>query len=245
MSDNHFTPVVHVFSIMWNEEYLLPYFLRHYSTFADTIFIFNDHSTDRTAEIAKAHPKVRLLDFNYDPGLHEDNFNDCFIKSYKQYSRGVADWVMCVDADELIYNRDIVGVLSEQHRRGIKALKCTGYIMVSEKLPTTKGQIYDECKIGTRSRGYDKPIVFSPEIDIKFGIGRHTAQLPPGIQAHKAKLTLLHYRYLSRDYIIERNAKSFPRWFGMDDKQKQYRTNGALKWYDNAIKTGQDLVEVV
>ena len=38
---------------MWNEEFMLPHFLKHYSKYADRIFIINDHSTDKTVEIAR------------------------------------------------------------------------------------------------------------------------------------------------------------------------------------------------
>ena len=54
---------IHVYNIVHNEEFLLPYYLRHYEQFADKIFIFDDESTDRTAEIAKAHPKVTYLKY--------------------------------------------------------------------------------------------------------------------------------------------------------------------------------------
>src|SRR3989338_1733301 len=107
---------VHIFSIMWNEEYILPYFLRHYSTFADKIFIINDHSTDKTTTIARSNNKVTVLDYKYKPGLDEANFNRCFTRYYKKYSRGVADWVMCVDADEFIYHPNLVQNLDYQRQ---------------------------------------------------------------------------------------------------------------------------------
>lgn len=236
---------VHIFSVMWNEEYLLPYFLRHYSTFADTIFIINDRSTDRTVEIAKAHPKVRLLDFPYSRGLNEEDQSNCFVESYKKYSRGIADWVMCVDADEIIYNKDIIGVLQEQRRRGVRVIKSTGYQMVSKTMPKNNGQIYDECKTGARSRGYDKPVIVDPALDVMFGIGRHTVQLPEGIQTAWAKLLLLHYRYLSRDFLIERNRVSFPRNLEMTDEMSVYRMKRALDWYDKVIKDPSQLEKVV
>src|SRR3990167_5587014 len=186
---------VHIYSIMWNEEYILPYFLRHYWAFADKIYIFNDHSTDKTAEIAKAHPKVVLLDFEYNQGLNEDDFNDCFVKAYKKYSRGIADWVMCVDADEIIYNPNFLAVLQHQRQKGLRVLKCAGYQMISRTKPVGHGQIYDESKSGGRSRGFDKPIIFDPAIDIKFGNGRHTIQVPEGVAIGRAKILLLHYKY--------------------------------------------------
>ena len=239
------TPKVHVFSIVWNEEYMLPYFLRHYSTFADTIFIINDHSTDKTAKIAKAHPKSQLLDFPYNRGLNEDDFSDCFADFYKQYSRGVADWVMCVDADELIYNADILGVLKQQRQRGVQVLKTTGYQMVAETPPTTIGQIYEECKVGGRSRGFDKPVVFDPELNITFGNGRHSVQVPEGIHVGRARLLLLHYKYLSRDFYINRSNIVYPRTSGMTDEIIGYRLKRALKWYDHVMQAPSELERVV
>lgn len=236
---------VHIFSIMWNEEYILPYFLRYYETFADKIFIFNDHSTDRTTEIAKAHPKVTLLEYPYGRMLHEGDHSDCFQNAYKKYSRGIADWVMCVDADEIIYNKDLLGVLRRQTENGMKILKSTGYQMVSEILPKTDKQLYEVCKTGGRSRGYDKPVILNPEIDVVFGEGRHSVQLPDGLQAVKAGLLLLHYRYLSRDFVINRAKTSYPRWYKMAEDQQTWRLDRALKWYDHVIKNPQELETVV
>ena len=64
---------IDVYSIVRNDRYILPYFLRHYSTFADRIFIIDDHSTDNTVEIVKANPKVTLLPFEYNRGMNEDD----------------------------------------------------------------------------------------------------------------------------------------------------------------------------
>lgn len=233
---------VHIFSIVWNEEYMLPYFLRHYETFADRIFIINDHSTDRTAEIAKANPKVVMLDFEYKRGLNEDDFSNCFVGSYKKYSRGVADWVMCVDSDEIIYNPNMRAVLEAQRKKGTRVLKCTGYQMISKEKPSGEGQIYDECNTGERSRGYDKTVVFDPTLDVTFGDGRHTLQVPGGVGIGRAKLLLLHYKYLSRDFYIERSKIVYPRTSGMTAEIIDYRLKRALDWYDKTIKTPTERV---
>ena len=183
---------------MRNEEALLPYFLRHYSTFADTIFIIDDKSTDKTVKIAKANKKVRLLDYKFTKDSYvEEERTACSEELYKKYSQGKADWVMCVDGDEFIYHQNLIAVLKEQQRRGAKVIKPSGYIMYSEGFPTTKGQIYKECFMGLRSQLYDKAVIFDPSIDVKFSSGRHEVYLPDGIDRARAKVLLLHYRYLS------------------------------------------------
>lgn len=227
---------IHVYSIMWNEEVLLPYFLRHYSGFADRIFVINDHSTDKTVEIAKKNKKVILLDFEYSRGLNENDFNRCFTDLYKKYSRKVADWVMCVDGDEFIYNESIRQSLETQRKNGVQIIKTTAYQMISDKIPQTKGQIYKECCWGLRSRGYDKPVVFDPALDITFGEGRHTIKSSQKIGPQWGKLCLLHYRYLSRDYYLKRSLESFAR-MNLSEDYKTYRINRGLNYYDKAIKS--------
>jgi len=182
---------------MRNEEALLPFFLRHYSTFADTIFIIDDKSTDKTVKIAKANKKVRFLDYKFSKDFVQEEYTACFEELYKKHSRGIADWVMIVDGDEFIYHQNLVEVLKEQKRRGAKVIRPTGYRMCSETFPTTKGQIYEECFMGLRTTLFDKPEIFDPSIDVKFSGGRHKVLLPDGIGRTRAGVLLLHYRYLS------------------------------------------------
>lgn len=226
---------IHVFSIVHNDEYILPYFLRHYSLFADKIFIIDDHSIDKTKDIVRTNPKVELLDFEYKRGMNETDFNDCFEKSYKKYSRGVADWVICADSDEFIYHKDILEVLKKQRENGVRIIKSAGYMMVSEILPSGDGQIYEENNLGVRFKGYDKPVIFDPTLDIKFGDGRHTIKNLDNVSIERAKILLLHYRYLSREYFIKRSTHLYER-ANMDKRTKDYRMKRGLAWYNNALK---------
>ena len=228
---------IHIYSIMRNEEFLLPYFLRHYSTFADKIFIIDDHSTDRTAEIAKANPKVELIPFPFERGLNEDDFSRCFEGSYRKYSQGIADWVMCVDGDEFVYTNNIYKNLDKHRHLGTGVLRCTAYTMVSEKLPSGNGQIYEESFMGARCRGFDKPIIFNPTIEIRFGDGRHKIKVPPGIEIKKSHFLLLHYRYLSESFFLERSKMDFSR-MDMSNEIKDYRINRGRKWYADVLKNG-------
>lgn len=233
---------IHVYSIVKNVEYLLPYFLRHYLTFADKIFIIDDCSTDRTKEIAISSSKVKLLNFKRTGIDFHDDVIETLESSYKKYSRGIADWVICVDSDEFIYHKDINNVLQKQCNAGAQVLKSIGYTMVSEKVPNKNGQIYDECKTGIRTRQYDKTVIFNPKNDITFGRGQHTTNVSGNVKFIDAGLLLLHYRYLSKEYFIERSNILYE-GIGFDNRTRKYRMKRGLAWYNKHLKSG--LIKVI
>lgn len=200
---------LHVYTIVWNEEFLLPYFLKHYAGVADRIFVIDDHSTDLTAQIAKAHPMVTYLEYPFE-GLNEQEFSDTFENLYKTYP---SDWAVCVDGDEFIHGLE--GLNFE--KSGV--LKTNGYMMIGKT-----GKLEDCNKV--RMRTFDKPVVFDPRLNVKFGDGRHTVNLP----TRDSDLELWHYKYPSREYYIQRNSVAYPRI--MNDKMTAYRLNRGLDWYD-------------
>lgn len=203
---------INVYSIVWENQFILPHFLKHYEKFADRIFIIDDHSTDRTAEIAKAHPLVSYSLYGF-TGLFEDEFNDTF---YSFYKNNPSDWAVVVDSDEFIHGLETL----ENEPSGV--LKTTGYMMIGKT-----GRLED-CK-PVRMKSWDKPVVFDPKLDVRFGDGRHSVNLP----ARPSKLELWHYKYPSRELYLERSFVGYPRF--MDKKMTEYRIKKGLNWYDNNI----------
>jgi len=203
--------MINVYSIVYNEEFMLPHFLKHYEQFANKIFIIDDHSTDKTAEIAKAHPMVEYSLYGFE-GLNEDEFNDTF---YSFYKNNPSDWAVVVDCDEFVTGLDKL-VTSEV------VLKTTGYMMVG-----LTGQLED-CK-QVRMSTFDKPIVFNPKLDVKLGDGRHTVNLP----TVESGLELLHYKYPSREYYLQRSLDTYPRI--MNARDMAYRIKRGLRYYDRHI----------
>ena len=202
---------MNVYTIVWNEEFMLPHFLAHYEKFADKIFVIDDHSTDKTAEIAKAHPKVVYSEYGFE-GLDEDEFNDTF---YSFYKNNPSDWAIVADCDEFV-----VGEMPKES--GV--YKTEGFMMLGRT-----GKLED-C-VGIRMKSWDKPIVFDPSLDVHFGIGRHSVDLP----VKQSNLELLHYKYPSRDYYIKRNTEGYKRIAGMDEREQKKRIEMGLSWYDAHI----------
>jgi glycosyltransferase involved in cell wall biosynthesis len=200
---------IHVYSIVWNDEFMLPHFLEHYEKFADKIFIIDDHSTDRTAETAKAHPKVEYSVYGFE-GLNEQEFNDTF---YSFYKNNPSDWAVVVDSDEFIFGLPALGLFPG------KVFMTEGYMMIGET-----GNL-DDCK-PIRMKSFDKPVVFDPSLDVRFGDGRHTVNQP----ARDMSLTLYHYKYPSREYYIKRNTEGYARYMDKDLADKMLKRG--LDWYD-------------
>lgn len=205
---------IHVYSVMRDEEDILPYFLRHYSLFADKIFIADDGSVDKTYEIAKSTPLVEFSKLERTPGAPPVGWDEVainnFFRKYKEKSRGIADWVICVDADEFFWNKnDIKKTLKKEQELGTKVIRPRGFNMVSDNFPTTSGQIYEECRMGFESRYYlRKLVMFDPGIDIEFSVGRHKNRVPRGLRIDSGGFLLLHYKYLSK----ERQIRKLNQW---------------------------------
>ena len=47
---------IHVYTMSYSEEMFMPYFLRHYTSFAERVVVLDNHSSDRTADIVRSFP---------------------------------------------------------------------------------------------------------------------------------------------------------------------------------------------
>lgn len=212
---------INVYTFAYNDEFMLPHFLKHYEKFVDRIFVLDHQSTDKTAEIARAHPKVVYVEYKH-PTYSEEQMSRTFEKIVKQYP---SDWAVCVDTDEFIEGLDEL-----PDKKGL-IFKTTGYMMIGEDIdrfsPDTQGFI--------RMESFDKPVVFDPSIDIKFGDGRHSCNLPTTNPDKLIKhgLNLLHYKYPSREYYLQRSLDRYPRI--MDAPTMAKLIKKGLKWYDEHI----------
>lgn len=196
--------IIHVYTMCYNEEILMPYFLRHYGSFADRIFVFDHYSEDSTALIVDSCPKtVRVL--TGVKGIHDDrNLTNVKNEAYKN-SRGKVDWVMVVDTDEFVYHPQLLDLLEEYKTKGITLPKTTGCDMISDEIPSHSGQIYEIIKSGVFDDTFSKRAVFNPTLNICYHKGAHLCD-PIGnvIESEKSEIKILHYRFLSADFAVNR-----------------------------------------
>ena len=231
-------PKIDVYSIMRNEIKILPYFLRHYETFASRIFVWDDDSDDGTREILDAHPQVTILELPFH-GADDVQYVKQIWPQYSKYSNGIADWCMCVDADEFVYCPNLVEKLEELGKAGVKKIRCEGYTMHSSTFPTTNNQIYDEIKMGWPDCWSKKDVVFTPDITMSWTPGRHgCVPLRHHPTAKHVGIKLLHFRYMGPEYFLARDKKNCDSMrISFNDKKRGNLPDGTrgmrYEWYEN------------
>lgn len=231
-----------VFTISYNEGYMMPFFLRHYSAFADKIVVWDEHSTDGTREAVKACKRAELRDWPY-KGLDDESFR--FVQSH-WYRDSDSDWVMWPDVDELLVHSDWRTSLWASKQCGINAITTPGFNMVPDAPPVDDGrsQFYDLCNLGIPSENYTKTIIFSPRLKIDFDYGRHKICRAEGLRAHQFG-KLLHCHFLGLDYLTARNQRNYDRaldkrfaW-NYAPKHNKATQPGTPEWFKWVVASGQ------
>jgi glycosyltransferase involved in cell wall biosynthesis len=126
-----------------NEEHILKDTLDNWAGICtEGIYIYDDVSTDRTVEIARAHPAVRdvIQGTYWDPDREKAEwFNRQMVLTRAQQFAGPDDWFVYFDADEHIYNFNQFELFNTD---SIKAIACRLYDFYIT--PEDKDKIYKE-----------------------------------------------------------------------------------------------------
>ena len=200
---------VHLYAICWNEGAMIDFFLRHYEGIVDRFIVFDDGSTDGTAETLRAHPKVDLRRF-------ERRVRSSLVLSmlavyneaWKE-SRWQADWVIVTNIDEHLHHPDMLQYLADCRRQGVTAIPALGYNMVAAAFPDTAMRLSDVVTRGAPNRHMSKLDIFDPDAvgEINYGTGRHQAW-PTGriVWPARDEVMNLHYKYLGRNRLANRHV---------------------------------------
>lgn len=195
---------VEVHILFYQEDWLFPYILRHYLSFADKLVIHDGGGKLPPERYFQGGVFIEPWDCPEVNDLKYMNLrNNCW--------KGTgSDWVIVADSDEFIlFPQGAEKTLSTYSRIGAAVIRPHGFEMFSETLPTGGGQIYDEIRQGApEDKWYAKPILFSPArvADMGLGVGSHEADpvLLDGRRFHAGKewpfanppAYLLHYHQI-------------------------------------------------
>jgi hypothetical protein len=185
-----------VFTITYNEQLMLPYFMAHYrKRFPNCkIVVYDNESSDKTVEIAES---LGCHVHTYTTG---DKLNDLMYLQIKNNCwKNELGWVIIADCDELV---DI----NENHLIDEKAtiIKFEAYNMVNlENDLNIAGMTH-----AVRAESYDKAYCFNASKldEIGYGAGCHWCEPKGLVEYSKNIYKAYHYKYINIDYMINRHA---------------------------------------
>ena len=207
-------PIIHYYAVCWNEERMLPWMFAHYEDWVEHFYIYDNCSNDHSKEIVHMHKHAELerygSDESFDDWKHVQIKDNCWKKS-----RGKADYVIVCDLDEFLYHPSLETVLKDAAKRHSSIFRIEGFEMVTDTYPTYKTgkQLIRIVKEGVANPMMNKCILFDPHqiVEINYSLGAHRCQPCGRVKYHPETLSLLHYKKLGLDYVLERYHAYTPR----------------------------------
>jgi Glycosyl transferase family 2 len=209
LTGNNNKIIVHLYTLCWNEEKLLPFFLDYYTDFVDRIIMFDNYSTDDSEKIIKSYKNTKIIKYDSDNKINDILYLKIKNNAWKK-SRGKADFVIVCDIDEFLYSENLLQNLKQLKKSSYTLIKPFGFQMMSESFPEySKGiKLTDLIKTGyPDNKWLSKSILFDPNslIEINYFPGCHEcAPIGKVNFNHSDSFKFLHYKYLGFEYQIQR-----------------------------------------
>lgn len=185
--------------LCYNESEIIRLVLGHYKKFCRHLFVYDNHSTDNSRQIAEEEGAIVHLFGSkfFDDQIHMDTKNNCWRGSD-------ADLVIVCDMDEILcppslenYNGCLSGFkyYLSLFKDTTTIWKTYGWQIMSDQMP--KDDLL-EVTNGFHFANYSKSIIFNPkEIkEINYNLGAHKCNPIGNVVWSEEPLYVLHYKHI-------------------------------------------------
>jgi hypothetical protein len=172
---------IDVITMWYNEEFLAPFFLSHYS-FADTIHILLDEeTTDNTREIISKFKNVHVIPVRFPDMLDDILKIDTINRLYRSID---SDWVIVVDSDEFVFslplNKNLRDMLEQESKYNLfyvqmwQVFRHRSDADLDPNLPAINQRRHGDPNVSAGiNAAYVKPIVVRSSLNIEWDTGCH------------------------------------------------------------------------
>ena len=197
-----------VMSCCYNEIKILPFYLDYYLNFlkVDKILIYDGGSTDGSLEMMRLYPNKIEVVIQKSEKLDDRELNDLRNNAWKKYRENF-DWIFICDMDEILYHPDLRNLLISYKEKGISIPLIEGFDMISKVFPKKGDFLPNTIKTGIKEPIFlNKKSIFKSNVDINYHIGSHGCDPTNGVFGDKEEIKLLHYKWLSHEYLTRRSS---------------------------------------
>ena len=185
---------VTIYTICFNEEFILPFFIKWYrDRFPNCkIVVYDNMSTDNTVKIALEN-NCKVIQYDTNNQLSDSKYLEIKNNCWKD---ATTDWVLVCDVDELL---DINSSLLNTDQT---LFKSKGYNMCNvEGLDNVL-----DIKHGIEAVQYDKVVCFNKLYikEINYTPGCHSCNPIGDVIYTPKRPKLLHMKFLDEDYLVNR-----------------------------------------
>lgn len=193
------TPPLTVYTLTFNEEFMLPKFIEHYRGMFPgcRIVIYDNESTDRTQLIAQ-HYRCEVVLNKTEGKLNDIRYLEIKNNCWKDAQ---TDWVCVADCDEHL-NIDAEQLFYEDENK-TTVISSQGWNMVNLKDDLNFAGI----KFGVRAKSYDKIYMFKRTAirEINYNPGCHSANIIGKVKESTKAYECFHYKYVNPDFMVARH----------------------------------------
>jgi glycosyltransferase involved in cell wall biosynthesis len=207
--------MITIYTIAFNEELMLPFFIAHYRKMFPgcKIVVYDNESTDKTVEIAHFHG-CEVVTYCTNNQLSDRKYLDIKNKCWKDAQ---TNWVLIADVDEFCHISQ--EQLQKEQDECTTVINFLGFNMVNHANNFDVNSINK----GVRAPSYDKIYLFDKDFidNITYGWGAHSAQLEGDAIFSEKKYICRHYKYINPDYMVTRHGM-FAKRLSKENLEKGY-----------------------
>jgi len=226
--------------LCYNESDIIRMVLQHYRKFCRNLFVYDNHSTDNSREIAR------------EEGAEVDFFGDQFFNDHHNMNLkntcwygSDADYVIVCDMDEVLSmpGQNIHQLIARARFEGVTIFKTYGWQIMSDEMP--KDDLL-EITNGFHFANYSKAIIFNPKeiTNINYNLGAHKCNPEGNVKWSEESLFVLHYKHIGgvqrtidRYKMYQKRMSPFNRKHGHGFHYNQSPAQLRREWDERMVKS--------
>jgi len=226
-----------IFTIVKDEEYFLPIWIKHYKKYfkPEDIYVLDHDSVDGSTD---------NIDVNIEK-VHRDLAFDhlWLVETVQNYQKELLEKyeiVIFAESDELLYSieRPFDELLNDFSNSDQNYLTCHGYEIIhnieKEKKLTVGESILENRNEWFRYTAYDKTLI--SKIPLEWSVGFHDA----GVRNHSPELFMMHLHRVDFELMLKRHEIRANKWRLKDDGpagwyHKVGDREGVLNYFNNPV----------